>query len=67
MNDRGLEHPDVTRAKRDGWPRGSEPKAAHFCSECGDPIFIGDYALHVTGWGWLCEDCVHDKTVEVEA
>lgn len=61
---RDLEHPDITRIQRDGYAR--EPKAVHFCSECGDPIFVGDYALHIVGWGWICEDCVHDKTVEVE-
>ena len=65
MTDRDLEHPDVTRIQRDGYARGHEPLVFCACSECGDPIYVGDYALHLAGWGWICEDCVHDKTAEV--
>lgn len=64
-SDRDLEHPDVSAIERTGYARGHEPKALHFCSECGDPIFVGDYALRVPGWGWICEDCVHDGMEEI--
>lgn len=65
MNDWNLEHPDVTRVLRDGYVR--EPRAVCSCSECGEPIYEGERALHVTGWGWICESCIEALTEEVVA
>ena len=60
MNDYKLEHPDVTAAERTGYARGHEPLVFCSCSECGEPIYYGDYAVRVTGFGWICTDCVND-------
>lgn len=65
MNDCDLEHPDVSAAQRTGYARGHEPKALYTCCECGEPIYVGDYALHVYGWGWMCHDCVWNEYTEV--
>lgn len=60
-----LEHPDITAIERNGYAKGYEPIARHFCSICGEPLYVGSYALHIKGWGWICEDCVYNETEEI--
>lgn len=40
--------------------------AMYECSECGEPIYCGDRAIHLDGWGWICETCVDDLMQEVD-
>ena len=61
MND--LQHPDITAIERWGYPKPE--KVACACSMCNKPIYVGDYALRVPGWGRICEDCVYDNMEEV--
>ena len=42
-----------------------EPVVVCSCSECGEPIYSGDRAIHLAGWGWICESCVDDLMLEV--
>ena len=58
MSDYNLEHPDVSAAQRTGYARGREPKVAAFCSECGEPIFVGEIFLRISHFGCICHDCV---------
>lgn len=64
-NDRDLEHPDVSAIERTGYARGHEPLVFCACSECGEPIYFGDRAMLLRGWGWICEDCVERRMTEV--
>lgn len=43
-----------------------EPKPIYECSECGEPICCGDRAIHLDGWGWVCESCIDDLMQEVD-
>ena len=61
MNDKDLEHPDITAAQRTGYPQRVRAKVAAFCSDCGAPIFPGERFLRIRGWGCLCQDCVENN------
>lgn len=34
-----------------------EPKAVHQCSVCDEPIYEGEMAYNIPGYGWICEHC----------
>lgn len=65
-NDRDLEHPDVSAIERTGYARGHEPKVYAFCSQCGEPIRVGDLFLRVWHFDCLCERCVDENWDEAE-
>lgn len=48
------DHPGIRAAERFGYPE--QPKVAHTCSECDEPIYEGESAYHFK-WGWVCEHC----------
>lgn len=52
------DEPMIARTLRTGYPH--EPKAACTCSMCNEPIYEGESALHISGYGWICENCVAD-------
>ena len=41
-----------------------EPKVAHQCSVCGEPIYEGESAYNIRNFGWICEHCA-DLAYEV--
>lgn len=50
-----LQHPMITAIERWGYPE--QPKVAHQCSECDEPIYEGESCFHFPRWGWVCEHC----------
>ena len=40
------------------------PKVAHQCSVCEEPIYEGESAYNIKGFGWICEHCA-DLAYEV--
>lgn len=65
MRDRDLEHPDVATAQRDGYPAGRGPRVVAICSECSEPICVGERVLKI-GWGYICEGCLEDNIYIME-
>lgn len=49
------DHPVITAAERYGYPK--QPKAVHQCSVCDEPIYEGEMAYNIPGYGWICEHC----------
>lgn len=48
------DHPVIRAIERFGYPEN--PKVAHQCSECDEPIYEGESAYEFK-WGWVCEHC----------
>lgn len=68
MLDRDLEHPDVTQARRTGFPGRSRPEAgAPACARCGEPVAPGHerfgLLLEFNG-GKYCPDCFEEALLE---
>lgn len=36
-----------------------EAKVVHQCSGCDEPIYEGDSAYEIPGYGWICEQCAN--------
>jgi DNA-directed RNA polymerase subunit RPC12/RpoP len=64
MND--IEHPDITRARATGYPRGyrespPEPEYVYLCSSCGGHINEGDYYIDHEATGDIyCLECTKE-------
>ena len=52
-----MQHPVITNIQRFGYPE--QEKVAHQCSECGEPIYVGEDAYELS-FGWVCKDCMEN-------
>lgn len=37
----------------------AEEVVVHYCCECGEPIYEGDYFYEINGEPW-CAECIHN-------
>lgn len=65
LRDRDLEHPDITRALRTGYPYGHDEELHHYyCGECGE--CLDDQTMYEDeAHKYLCKACLltlHEKS-----
>lgn len=59
MNERQLEHPDITAALRTGYPSWKqEDDYVEYCGECGRAIYEDEDTYECRTHSILCEDCL---------
>ncbi len=60
------DHPMIRNAERYGYSK--EPRVAHQCSVCDDPIYEGESCYHIisatSSWGWAHADCLRLEIAE---
>jgi len=61
-----LDHPGIRAAEEYGYSH--EPRVAHQCSVCGEPIYEGESGYHIhsdiSDWGWVHADCLKLEIME---
>lgn len=57
---RTLQHPDITKAEKYGYPKERKKKKAYCCAVCGEEIYEGEsyYWFHEKSY---CVACIHDS------